>query len=57
MTTKINKMKRSEMPGGYSQSDNDVIIERWEIQEQKLKTSHLGLAAFLNKHFQIKGTQ
>ena len=49
-----NKQRRDELPDAYAQYDADVVVETWELQENKFKNSHLGLAAFLNKQFQIK---
>ena len=34
-----------------------VMMEWWELQEQRLKNKHLGLNAFLNKHFPKKLAQ
>ena len=57
MSSKKTKKKRKELSGAVATSDEQVIIEYWDIQERKLKTSHLGLAQFLNKHCIIKRTE
>ncbi len=49
-----NKGKYKTLSGKHADSNKQVILETWDIQEQKLKTSHLGLPDFLNKHFTIK---
>ena len=49
-----NKGKYKTLSGETPKTDNDVIIETWDIQERKLQTSHLGLPEFLNRHFTIK---
>ena len=49
-----NKGKYKTLSGETPKTDNDVIIETWDIQERKLQTSHLGLSEFLNRHFTIK---
>ena len=49
-----NKGKYKTLSGETPKTDDDVILETWDIQEQKLKTSHLGLPDFLNRHFTIK---
>ena len=57
MTANKNKKRRNKLSGLTAKTDSDVMLETWEINEQKLIKSHLGLAAFLNKHFQIKRTK
>jgi hypothetical protein len=49
-----NKGKYKTLSGKHADSNKQVILETWDIQEQKLKTSHLGLPDFLNRHFTIK---
>ena len=49
-----NKGKYKTLSGKHADSNKQVILETWDIQEQKLKTSHLGLSDFLNRHFTIK---
>ena len=49
-----NKGKYKTLSGKHADSNKQVILETWDIQEQKLKTSHLGLPDFLNRHFMIK---
>ena len=49
-----NKGKYKTLSGKSADSNQQVILETWDIQEQKLKTSHLGLPDFLNRHFTIK---
>ena len=49
-----NKDKYKTPSGKHAVSNKQVILETWDIQEQKLKTSHLGLPDFLNRHFTIK---
>ena len=49
-----NKGKYKTLSGKHADSNKQVILETWDIQEQKLKTSHLGLPDFLNRHFKIK---
>ena len=49
-----NKGKYKTLSGKYADSNKQVILETWDIQEQKLKTSHLGLPDFLKRHFTIK---
>jgi hypothetical protein len=49
-----NKGKYKTLSGKHAESNKQVILETWDIQEQKLKTSHLGLPDFLNRHFTIK---
>ena len=51
-----NKGKYKELSGITAKTDDDVILETWDIQERKLQTSHLGLSEFLNRHFTIKKT-
>ena len=51
-----NKGKYKTLSGKHADSNKQVILETWDIQEQKLKTSHLGLPDFLNRHFTIKKT-
>jgi len=46
-----NKGKYKTLSGKYADSNKQVILETWDIQEQKLKTSHLGLPDFLSRHF------
>ena len=43
-----NKSKYKTLSGKHADSNKQVILETWDIQEQKLKTSHLGLPDFLN---------
>ena len=57
MSSKKTKKKRKELSGAVATSDEQVIIESWDIQERKLKTSHLGLTQFLNKHCSIRKTE
>jgi|SaaInlStandDraft_1057018.scaffolds.fasta_scaffold659337_1 hypothetical protein len=49
-----NKGKYKTLSGKHADSNKQVILETWDIQEQKLKTSHLGLPDFLNRHLTIK---
>ena len=49
-----NKGKYKTLSGKHADSNKQVILETWDIQEQKLKASHLGLPDFLNRHFTIK---
>ena len=49
-----NKGKYKILSGKHADSNKQVILETWDIQEQKLKTSHLGLPDFLNRHFTIR---
>ena len=49
-----NKGKYKTLSGKHAGSSKQVILETWDIQEQKLKTSHLGLPDFLNRHFTSK---
>jgi len=49
-----NKGKYKTLSGKHAGSNKQVILETWDIQEQKLKKSHLGLPDFLNRHFTIK---
>ena len=49
-----NKGKYKTLSGKHADSNKQVILETWDIQEQKLKTSHLGLPDFLKRHFTIK---
>ena len=49
-----NKGKYKTLSGKHADTNKQVILETWDIQEQKLKTSHLGLPDFLNRHFTIK---
>ena len=49
-----NKGKYKTLSGKPADSNKQVILETWDIQEQKLKTSHLGLPDFLKRHFTIK---
>ena len=49
-----NKGKYKTLSGKHADSNKQVILETWDIQEQKLKTSHLGLPDFLNRYFTIK---
>ena len=49
-----NKGKYKTLSGKHAESNKQVILETWDIQEEKLKTSHLGLTNFLNRHFTIK---
>ena len=49
-----NKGKYKTLSGKHADSNKQVILETWDIQEQKLKTSHLGLSDFLNRYFTIK---
>ena len=49
-----NKGKYKTLSVKHADSNKQVILETWDIQEQKLKTSHLGLPDFLNRHFTIK---
>ena len=51
-----NKGKYKTLSGKHADSNKQVILETWDIQEQKLKTSHLGLPDFLNRYFTIKKT-
>ena len=51
-----NKGKYKTLSGKNADSNKQVILETWDIQEQKLKKSHLGLPDFLNRHFTIKKT-
>ena len=54
VSSKKTKEKLRNLQSGYAKSNSHLLIERWDIQERKLKTGHLGLAQFLNKHFTIK---
>ena len=47
---KKQKQKYKELPGKYADSDDDVMWEYWELQEQRQKNKKLGLSAFLRKH-------
>ena len=49
-----NKGKYKTLSGKPADSNKQVILETWDIQERKLQTSHLGLSEFLNKLFNIK---
>ena len=49
-----NKGKYKTLSGKYADSNKQVILETWDIQERKLQTSHLGLPDFLSRHFTIK---
>jgi hypothetical protein len=49
-----NKGKYKTLSGKHADSNKQVILETWDIQEQKLKISHLGLPDFLNRRFTIK---
>ena len=49
-----NKGKYKTLSGKHANSNKQVILETWDIQEQKLKTSHLGLPDFLSRHFKTK---
>ena len=49
-----NKGKYKTLSGKHADSNKQVILETWDIQEQKLKTSHLGLSDFLSRHFKTK---
>ena len=49
-----NKGKYKTLSGVTPKTDDDVILETWDIQDRKLQTSHLGLSEFLNKLFNIK---
>ena len=49
-----NKGKYKTLSGKRADSNKQVILETWDIQEEKLKTSHLGLPDFLKRHFTIK---
>jgi hypothetical protein len=49
-----NKGKYKILSGKHADSNKQVILDTWDIQEQKLKTNHLGLPDFLNRHFTIK---
>ena len=49
-----NKGKYKTLSGKHADSNKQVILETWDIQERKLQTSHLGLSEFLNKLFNIK---
>ena len=49
-----NKGKYKTLSGKHADSNKQVILETWDIQEQKLKTSHLGLPDFLNRYFTLK---
>ena len=49
-----NKGTYKTLSGKHAESNKQVILETWDIQEQKLRTSHLGLPDFLNRHFIIK---
>ena len=49
-----NKGKYKTLSGKSADSNQQVILETWDIQEQKLKTSHLGLSDFLNRYFTIR---
>ena len=57
MSSKETKKDRTELSGALAKSDEQVLIEHWDIQERKLKTSHLGLGQFLNEHFTIQRTE
>ena len=48
------KGKYKTLSGKYADSNKQVILETWDIQEEKLKTSHLGLPDFLDRHFTLK---
>ena len=47
MSSKKTKKKRKALSGAVAISNEQVIIEYWEIQQQKQPTSHLGLSHFL----------
>ena len=32
-----NKQRRDELPDAYAQYDADVVVETWELQENKFK--------------------
>ena len=49
-----NKGKYKTLSGKHADSNKQVILETWDIQKQKLKTSHLVLPDFLNRHFKTK---
>jgi hypothetical protein len=49
-----NKGKYKTLSGKHAGSNKQMILETWDIQEQKLKTSHLELPDFLNRYFTIK---
>ena len=49
-----NKGKYKTLSGKHADTNKQVILETWDIQERKLQTSHLGLPDFLNRHFTIK---
>jgi len=54
----MNKDQKDTPKDDFSQEMSHIVMmEWWELQEQRLKNKHLGLNAFLNKHFPKKLAQ